>query len=127
MKQRILISIGAIVLGASTLTLGYAASKSREEGTACERMMREHMGKAEMNCQGMGRDGMGRDGMGKEGNSMMDRNHMGMTGKGDSGMLGKHHMGMMGSEMPKECEEMMRKHGMPATESLSATPTAPAN
>ena len=108
MKQRLWISLGAIVLGASTLTIGYAASKSGEEGMSCERMMSAHMGRAGMNHQGV----MGNDhGIGKEGRSMMDRNHM----------------GMMGSQMAKECEEMMRTHGMRATGSQSAKPTAPAN
>lgn len=90
MKHRIWMSMGAIVLGVSTLTIGYAASNSSDEGMCCERMMREHSGSA-------------------------------------MGMMGKDHMGMMGSGMPRECEEMMRKHGISAIESPGAIPVAPAS
>ena len=84
MRKNLLLSLGAVVLGVSTLSIGYAAANNGGGSGCCERMMREHGG-AQMHRQ----------------------------------------MGMMGcGEMHKRCDEMMRRHEMPATESPSTTAPA---
>lgn len=86
MKRGNLIAAGAVILSASFLSIGYAATTGGNNDMDCEKMMREHMG-------------------------TKDKEQMGMMGKDHGGMMGQGHMGMMGQDMPKDCMEMMEKHG----------------
>lgn len=94
MKRGNLIATGVVILGATFLSIGYAATTGGNNDMDCEKMVRDHTG---MMDKGQG--------------ATTEKGHMGMMGNDHGGMMGQGHMGMMGQDMPKDCMEMMEKHG----------------